>query len=89
MAACLKHVKKFRSLHLMILFDQITSLYVVYTQLSTWWVPSPTLELLPLKVLEYGLQKTTGSSSGVVASILLVSPGLSLAKVCATCLRCQ
>ena len=36
----------------------------------------------------------TGPSSGVVASIVLVSPGLdcpgvSLAEVCATCLRCH
>ena len=31
----------------------------------------------------------TGPSSGVVSSILLVSPGVSLAEVCATCLRCH
>ena len=36
----------------------------------------------------------TGPSSGVVASIVLVSPGLecpgvSLVEVCATCLRCH
>ena len=42
----------------------------------------------------FGLQKRTGPSSGVVASIVLVSPGLdcpgvSLAEVCATCLRCH
>ena len=51
------------------------------------------MESLPLKELDYGLQKPTGPSSGVVASIVLVSPGLdcpgvSLAKVCATCLTC-
>ena len=42
----------------------------------------------------FGLQKRTGPSSGVVASIVLVSPGLecpgvSLAEVCATGLRCH
>ena len=44
--------------------------------------------------LDFGLQKRTGPSSGVVAFIVLVSPGLdcpgvSLAEVCATCLRCH
>ena len=52
---------------------------------------STTMESLPLKELDFGLQKPTGPSSGVVASIVLVSPGLdcpgvSLAEVCATCL---
>ena len=52
------------------------------------------MESLPLKELDFGLQKRTGPSSGVVASIVLVSPGLdcpgvSLAEFCATCLRCQ
>ena len=52
------------------------------------------MESLPLKELDFGLQKRTGPSSGVVASIVLVSPGLecpgvSLAEVCATCLRCS
>ena len=52
------------------------------------------MESLPLKELDFGLQKPTGPSSGVVASIVLVSPGLdclgvSLAEVCATCLRCH
>ena len=46
------------------------------------------------KELDFGLQRPTGPSSGVVASIVLVSPGLdcpgvSLAEVCATCLRCH
>ena len=55
---------------------------------------STTMESLPLKELDFGLQKPTGPSSGVVASIVLVSPGLdcpgvSLAEVCATCLRCH
>ena len=52
------------------------------------------MESLPLKELDFGLQKRTRPSSGVVASIVLVSPGLdypgvSLAEVCATCLRCS
>ena len=47
------------------------------------------MELLPLKELDFGLQKRTGPSSGVVASIVLVSkgldcPGMSLVEVCAT-----
>ena len=55
---------------------------------------STTMESLPLKELDFGLQKRTGPSSGVVASIVLVSPGLecpgvSLVEVCATCLRCH
>ena len=50
---------------------------------------STTMESLPLKELDFGLQKRTGPSSGIVASIVLVSPGLSLAEVCATCLRCS
>ena len=49
------------------------------------------MESLPLKELDFGLQRPTEPSSGVV--IVLVSPGLdcpgvSLAEVCATCLRC-
>ena len=52
-------------------------------------VESTTMESLPLKELDFGLQKRTGPSSGVVASIVLVSPGVSLAEVCATCLRCH
>ena len=52
------------------------------------------MESLPLKELDFGLQKRTGPSSGVVASIVLVSPGLdcpgvNLAEICATCLRCH
>ena len=50
------------------------------------------MESLSLKELDFGLQKRTGPSSGVVASMVLVSPGLecpgvSLVEVCATCLR--
>ena len=52
------------------------------------------MESLSLNELDFGLQKRTGPSSGVVASIALVSPGLecpgvSLVEVCATCLRCH
>ena len=52
------------------------------------------MESLPLKELDFGLQKGIGPSSGVVASIVLVysgldCPGVSLAEVCATCLRCH
>ena len=55
---------------------------------------STTMESLPLKELDFGLQKPIGPSSGVVASIALVSsgldcPGVSLAEVCATSLRCH
>ena len=50
---------------------------------------STTMESLLLKELDFGLQKPTGPSSGVVVSILLVSQGMdclgvSLAEVCAT-----
>ena len=70
---------------------------LVYTRpgLSKFFAAySTTMELLPLKELDFGLQKRTGPSSGVVASIVLVSPGLecpgvSLVEVCATCLRCH
>ena len=47
------------------------------------------MESLTLKELDFGLQKRTGPSSGVVASIVLVSPGVSLVEVCATCLKCH
>ena len=53
---------------------------------------STTMESLPLKELDFGLQKRTGPSFSVVASIVLVSPGfpgVSLVEVCATCLRCH
>ena len=38
---------------------------------------STTMESLPLKELDYGLQKPTGPSSGEVASILLIIIALS------------
>ena len=57
-------------------------------------VASTTMASLPMKELDFGLQKPTRPSSGVLASICLVSPGLdcpgvSLVEVCATCLRCH
>ena len=39
------------------------------------------MESLLLKELDFGLQKRTGPSSGVVASIVLVSPGLDCSGV--------
>ena len=73
---------------------KIRSAGFVYTQpgLSKFFAASSTtMESLPLKGLDFGLLKRTGPSSGVVASIVLVSPGLecpgvSLVEVCATCL---
>ena len=38
---------------------------------------STTMESLPLKELDFGLQKPTGPSSGVVASIVLIIIALS------------
>ena len=47
---------------------------------------STTMESLPLKELNFGLQKQTEPSSGVLASIVLVSPGLDCPGVSlATC----
>ena len=76
---------------------EIRSARLVYTQPWTWKffaASSTTMELLPLKELDCGLQKRTGPSSGVLASIVYVSlgldcPGVNLAEVCATCLRCH
>ena len=76
---------------------KIRSAWLVYTRggLSKFFAASSTtMESLPLKELDFGLQKRTGPSSGVVASIVLVPPGLecpgvSLVEVCATCLRCH
>ena len=76
---------------------KIRSARLVYTRggLSKFFAAScTTMESLPLKELDFGLQKRTGPSSGVVVSIVLISPGLecpgvSLVEVCATCLRCH
>ena len=93
MAACFKVVTKFRSLYFIMLNKEIRSARLIYTRPWTA-ASSTTMESLPLKELDFGLQKPTGPSSRVVASIVLVSPGLdcpgvSLAEVCATCLRCH
>ena len=89
---------KFRSLYFIIMKRNslcVTCLNSAVYLESFLAVSSTTIESLPLKELDFGLQKPTRSSSGVVASIvLLVSPGLdclgvSLAEVCATCLRCH
>ena len=76
---------KFRSLYFIMLNEGIASraLFILGHGLRNF------LHFLLLKELDFGLQKPTGPSSGVVASILLVSPGVSLAEVCATCLRCH
>ena len=71
--------------------ERLTCLHSAENLKSTY---STTMESLPLKELDFGLQKRTGPSSGVVASIVLISPGLdcpgvSLVEVCATCLRCH
>ena len=68
-------------------------LFILSCGLQNFLAASPTtMDSLPLKVLDFGLQRPTGPSSGVVACILLVStrfdcPGMSLAEVCATCLE--
>ena len=70
-------------------------LFIVGRGLRKFLAASSTImESLPLKELDFRLQKPTGPSSGVVVSIVLVSPefncpGVSLAEVCATCLRCH
>ena len=88
---------KFRSLYFIILKEEFASrdLFILAVDLEIF------LQFLllynrvvpTLMVLDFGLQKPTGPSSGVVASILLVYPGLdcsgvNLAEVCAT-LRCH
>ena len=94
-AACFKVAMKFRSLYFIMLNKEIRSARLVCRGLRKFLAASyTTMESLPLKELDFGLQKPTGPSSGVVASIVLVSPGLdcpgvSLAELCATCLRCH
>ena len=74
--------------------ERLTCLHSAVDLESFFSASSTTMESLPLKELDFGLQKRTGPSSGVVASIVLVSPGLdcpgvSLAEVCATCVWCH
>ena len=62
------------------LSKEIRSARLVYTQPWTLKVSSAsstTMESLPLKKLDFGLQKPTGPSSGVVASIVLITIALS------------
>ena len=72
-----------------------SDLFTLGRGLGKFFAASSTImESLLLKELDFGLQKQTGPSSGIVASIILVSPGLecpgvSLVEVCATCLRCH
>ena len=88
---------KFRILYFIMLNKKNSERRLVYTRggLSKFFAASSTtMESLLLKELDFGLQKRTGPSSGVVASIVLISPGLecpgvSLVEVCATCLRCH
>ena len=54
---------------------EIRSARLVYTRQWTFKflaASSTTMETLPLKKLDFGLQKPTGPSSGVVASIVLI-----------------
>ena len=92
MAECFKVATKFRILYFIMLNKKIRSACCLHSAVDLerfFAASSTTMKLLPLKELDFGLQKRTGPSSGVVASIVLVSPGLSLAEVCATCLRCH
>ena len=83
---------KFRSLYFIVLMKEFAprDLFIPGQGLRSFLqASSTTMESLPLKELDFGLQKPTGPSSGVVVSILLVSPGMdclgvSLAEVCAT-----
>ena len=80
---------KFKSLYFIMLNEGIHFVRHVYI-----FAASTTMESLPLKELDFGLQKPTGPSSGIVASIVLVSPGLDclgvrLAEISTTCLRCH
>ena len=95
MAECFKVAVKFRILYFIMLNKKFGApdLFTLGRGLRKFFAASSTtMESLPLKELDFGLQKRTGPSLGVVASIVLVSPGLdcpgvSLAEVCATCLR--
>ena len=69
-----------RSLYFITLNKEIRSARLVYTRqwtLKFLAASSTTMETLPLKKLDFGLQKPTGPSSGVVASIALIIIALS------------
>ena len=56
---------------------EIRSARLFYTRPWTLAASSTTMESLPLKELDFGLQKPTGPSSGVVASIVSIIIALS------------
>ena len=56
---------------------EIRSARLFYTRPWTWKFRAASMEVLPLKELDFGLQKPTGPSSGVVASIVLIIIALS------------
>ena len=71
---------KFRSLYFIMLNKEIRRARLVYTRPWTLKVSCrffTTMESLPLKKLDFGLQKPTGPSSGVVASIVWIIIALS------------
>ena len=75
-----------------LLYDSGRAIHFALTCLYSAVYLESSMESLPLKGLDFGLQRPTGPSSGAVVSILMVFPGLdcpgvSLAEVCATCLR--
>ena len=96
-AECFKVATEFRILYFIMLNKKIGApdLFTLGRGLRSFFAASSaTMESLPLKELDFGLQKRTGPSSGVVSSMVLVflgldSPGVSLVEVCATCLRCH
>ena len=80
MAECFKVATKFRSLYFIVLNKEIRSARIVYTRLWTskfLAASSTTMATLPLKKRDFGLQKPTGPSSGIVASIVLIIIALS------------
>ena len=71
---------KFRILYSILLNKEIRSARPFYTRPWTYKVSCSffsTMESLPLKELDFGFQKPTGPSSGVVASIVLIIITLS------------
>ena len=80
MAECFKVATKFRILYFIMLNKEIRSARLVYTRpwtLKFLAASSTTMATLPLKKLDFGLQKPTGPSSVVVASIVLIIIALS------------
>ena len=64
---------------------EIRSARLVYTRpwtLKFLAASSTTMATLPLKKLDFGLQKPTGPSSGVVASVVLIIIALSSGSFC-------